>query len=489
MTDGETENFIGAIVEPEEEEEADAPPTPQPRRQRRARNPGSDHDHSRGMGAPPESPFRSRDAEELWGQIVAWLPSQHRLPSDVAIHITRMDPPPSPTVIGYPIDGGAVSGSETMSAADAFLRYFISYYHMPTVPAGAAGARYRVTFTWKVKNSTIAVGYLNLPDKVTTMNMLNAQNRAAQAAAVEPDQGMGMPVQYGRRSAPAVEAAQHYAPPPSYGYPPPGMGYPPPGYGPQQPDPMAIAGMMQDAWREGLAAAREGRPPMMPPMPQAPPPMSEDAIVAKVIMALQKLGVGNGPSGAAAPAVAAPLPPVAPAARETVGGLTGMVEKMVGGILENVVKSVGQNVERSIKSGLGMGAPPPAEEAPSETPPAAVAEAEKSELPWEVMPVGVNWGNGSPINYVKNKETGDFDLAGFAMANPVMGEKAADIVSGLAGAVQTAITTWATKNAQMAQRPAPPQMAPAPATPQVVAATPSGAVDATPPQGGGWQAP
>src|ERR1700758_5041506 len=97
----------------------------------------------------------------------------------------------------------------------------------------------------------IAQAYLTLPDKVTTQNLIAAGDRATQSQQAEPTpMGMGRSQAYQPQPPPQSFAA------PGYGY------YPPPPAAQQGMDPTAMMSFMQEAWREAVNAAREGRQPI-----------------------------------------------------------------------------------------------------------------------------------------------------------------------------------------------------------------------------------
>jgi hypothetical protein len=430
-----------------------------------------------GAGAPARFQRESNEADNVWSEIISWLPSAGLTPYDVYMQIKRVDPPPpggGSVPVGR-IPGQSVMGGDGEPPGPAFIDWMIRYIHLPTM---VGPAKYDVEFRRTSNGDTIAVARESLPDRQTCLAMLGAEEQARLAGG--GGQGMGVPP----RAAPPAPAPQAgftgFAPAPQNGWPPPPPGYfgAPPA-GPQVPPEMWQ--MMQTMMGEAFQAAREGRQPAMPQMPQpvgAAAPLDRAVLVqevtAGVLVALQKAGIGSQPIQATAP------PPVqaSPGAQSTVSGLAGSVEKMMGGILESVVKTLGANLEKSVKQSMGMGAPPAAEEEAPEV----AAEPEKPEdmLPWQSADTGARWGDGRPVHFAKNKETGDIDPMGLIMTNPVIGEKAMAIATGIGEAVQEAIKKFTSGP-------------PTPGQAQVVKQIPSGAVDATvgqpKPDNGGWGAP
>jgi hypothetical protein len=421
-----------------------------------------------GVGAP-HFQRESDEADNVWNELNVWLPSAGLTPHSVYVQVKRITPP-APGGGPFPIGrfgGEAVVASENEGPGSALIDYMIRYIHLPTIQGPAT---YELEFRRKSNGEVITKGRLNLPDRQTSLAMLAADDAAQNAHS---GSGMGavprMPSMPQQQQAPAP-----FYPPlaPTY------FGSPPVPAGPSVPPEMW--GMMQSMMTEAFSAAREGRQPVMqsPPGVAQPPPIDRGALVqevtAGVLVALQKAGIG----GQLIP-TAPPPAQASPGATNTVSGLAGSVEKMMGSILESAVKTLGANLEKSVKQSMGMGAPP-AEE--PETPEVA-AEPEKPEdmLPWQAAATGATWGDGRPVNFAKNKETGNIDPMGLIMTNPVIGEKAMAIATGIGEAVQEAIKKFTTG-------PPPPGQA------QVVKQIPSGAADATvaptkPDPHGGWGAP
>jgi hypothetical protein len=203
--------------------------------------------------------------------------------------------------------------------------------------------------------------------------------------------------------------------------------------------------MFGGMFQEMMSAMREGRQPVMPQPVQAPAgvaaPINEEAlaqrVTASVLMALQKVPGIGAPVAPAAPPAAAPATTPTPAS-----GLGAMVEGMTMRLMENIIKASGENMERSIKSNLGMGAPPTAAAEEQVDEPEAPAKPEDL-LPWQAAPTGANWANGTPVVYAKPKPKDDGSdptltdyLAGFAMNNPAAVEKAMEIAQGLGNALK-----------------------------------------------------
>jgi hypothetical protein len=424
-----------------------------------------------GAGAAPDFQRESSEADSVWNELTAWLPTQGLTPSSVMIQPRRITPPApgGGTTPAGRFGGESVVASDTESPGTALIDYMIRYVQLPSMNLAAT---YELEFRHKSTGVIITKGRMNLPDRQGCLNMLSAE-----AMAQQPTQGMGAvpraqqawqqppqapqapPPPQGR---PWMEAPPHYAYSPSFGAPPAAAGMPPEAWG-----------FMQSMMEQSFAAGREGRQmPMAAAQPAgvAQPPIDRGALVqevtAGVLMALQKAGIGQ--------PVAPPPAPVAPvaAAPTPASGLGAMVEGMTMRLMENIIKASGENMEKSIKQSMGMGAPPAAAEDDAEE----VAAPEKPEdlLPWQAAPTGANWANGTPVVYAKPKPKEDGSdptitdyIAGFAMNNPAALEKAMEIAQGVGNAVKDYLSR------------------PGPGAAQVVRRIPAAAMDA----GVGWLPP
>jgi hypothetical protein len=409
--------------------------------------------------APPHFQRTSDEADIVWSDINIWLRAIGGTPYDVYMQVKRITPP-APGGGKFPVgrfggESAMASGSEAPGAA--FIDHMIRYIHLPTTQGPAT---YEVEFRHRDSGEVVTKGRLDLPDRQTCMNMLNASDAAQNA---NPNPGMGaVPRMPPAPQQPWPQPQWQAAPMPLFWQ--PGYGGPP--QAPSQPSvPPEMWQMMQSMMTEAFAAGREGRQPnpaMMQPPTGTAAPLNEEAlaqrITASVLMSLQKAGIGTQPVAATAP-----TPTPAPAAN----GLGSMLEKMTGSLMENIIKATGASMEKSIKQTMGMGAPPatsPDEE--DETPEAAAVPVKPEDvLPWEGVSTGASWGDNRPVRFAKNKETGNIDAMGILMENPVIGEKAMAIATGLGEALQEGIKKWTSG-------------APPPGQAQVVKQIPQAAVDA-----------
>lgn len=485
-----------------ETEETPEPPAPPKVAKRVGRPP-----KAVGAAAPmPGGKFEragSNEADIVWNQLVEWLPTSNdvglptRSPYDVMMTVKRIHPPaPSGEAqpIGRGFSGSAVMGGPNELPGNSLINFVMKYYHLPTTDQPAS---YDIAFWKKGTGGQITSGRLPMPSGPECRAALRAGEQALQAEGGGP--GLGWPQSQQTPGWPPQQQQPH-------GYPQqqqqPGFpGYPPFGYGapPQGPDPAMAQQLayLSGALNEALAAAREGRQPMIappPPLGAAAPPapaIDEDRIVAKVLMALRGAGIGV-PAPLPAQVVTAPVPAVPP----TANGLGQMVERAMMGMAENLFKTAMGAVEKNIKAGMGVGAPPLEEEEEEETPPAPVVpERPEDIVPWKIAAVGAEWGNKSPVNVAINKETGDIDPLGLAFANPAVAEKLIDTINGLGAALQEGIKKFVSGTAA---RPAPipqqlgmgqPTFAPPAYAPPAFAPPPPSVP--TPPAitGGGWGPP
>jgi hypothetical protein len=227
--------------------------------------------------------------------------------------------------------------------------------------------------------------------------------------------------------------------------------------------------MMELLARVGMGAQQ--------PTVAATPPIDKKAIVtettAAVVETLARLGVIQIPiAGGSQPAAAAGVASPAAAAPKS------SMERAFDRFQEIAATQFFGGVERTFKTMMtGVGAPPPTETPVTETP----EQPEEQKLPWKAMAVpGANWGNGAPVHYAEDSETGGISLQGLVMNNPVLIEKGYEVVSGLAGAAAEALKKFTIPKQQKPQ--AAPQMPSTPASPQIVSEIPTAAADGTPKQ-------
>lgn len=487
-------------LEDTSEEEPEETPKPAPRKSMRPkRGVGNAGALPAAVGVAPgaPAPFRRQasEADAVWNELVAWLPSAGLTPRDIAIQVRRVAPPaPSgePLPIGRAFGGEMVSGNNTEPPGSALVQFVMRYMHMPLTQTPAS---YDLMFMRKATGAQLATGRLALPSAQDCQAMLQAGEQAGLGALGAPPQQM-------------------WQPPPMYPQPPAGMAGQPWGYPVQSgpypqtypsaqfgPAPQGFAGpdqgvmselaAMRGALSEALAAAREGRQPNIPGMtPPAAPTgtggltdLDVDRIAARVAT---MMGAAR-----AVPPPPAPIPTVAAPPPDS--SLEGMMRTAVAGMTKRIFDTALGSVEKSVTRSIGIGGLPGGSEddGDEERPaPAEIIPPEKPEdmVPWKVGDVGANWSNGSPVKIAMNKETGKLDPMGLAFANPAVAEKLIDVANGLGMALQDAIKNFGAKPGVGA----PPQP-----SPHVVHSIPAGAVDATvgasddTPQAipDGWQAP
>lgn len=472
-----------------EEEEAPKPKSPPRRVARRGNGAGVGAPAAVGV-APAGDKFQrsSNEADQVWNEITQWLPSQNLTPYDIAIQVRRVWPPgPSNEAIniGRPFGGEMVGGNQQEPPGSALYQFVMINVHMPTCPSAAS---YDIIFMRKSTGAVIATGRMPLPSAAECRTALQVGN-----AAMAANPGMGspgpQPMYVPLPQAPPAPDRHAYPPPAPPHYPPSTQGF-------GQDAMMQELSYLRGALGEALNAAREGRQPNIPPPAPAgiaaPPEVSEDRIVAKVLMALHQVGVV--PSAPVAPPPPVVAPPVGAAAVPPDSSLEGMLKRSVAGMTERIFQTAMGSVEKSITRSIGIAGLPPQEEEPEEaTPPATVVAPENPEdmMPWKVGDVGSTWANGSPVKVALSKETGGLDLAGLAFANPAVTERLVDVATGLGAALQDLIKRVGTGPAAGVGRPPPPPV------PQIVSQIPSSAIDANPSGGqpggenggGGWQMP
>jgi hypothetical protein len=438
-------------------------------------------------GAPEDSP---REAELLWLWILARLPSEGRSAYDVTIQVLQLDPPASngrAFMVGS-FGGGAIRGSETVDPSQALISYVTDNFHMPRAQSRQS-VTYQIRFIWASNSQQMKRGELTLPprDEITAVRQEEARQRQANGEPVSPyqappmhQQGVGMP--------------QPWPQTPSY--------LPPPPAGSDMTQ--QLFGMIREMWQ----AQSEGRAPRPEAAGMAavpPAPLNEDSIVQKttasVLMALQQAGILTKPAaaGVAAATPAVQPTPVAP----TPNAMTSMMERAINKMFEAAVGEVEKSVKKTI-AGVGKpqddddyyfdddnGGKTPSNASSPQTGVGATPPTPKEDafdLPWSTKPVAdAKWGDGRPVVYAEDKETGGFSWQGALMSNPTVLEKGMEAAQGLAGALTDIVKQVGAKaSAGFAQAPQnpPPQMTPKtvsiPPAATVVTETPAGAVDATP---------
>jgi hypothetical protein len=478
-------------LDDDDDEEPDDEPDPEP--ERVLAPPPKKKKPSKNLGAIPKFVRTSNEADLVWDQLLQWLPGQHLSAYDVSISVKRIQPPHpdgGPMPMGRSFGGEAVQGGDTETPGSALIQYILQHMHLAS--GDQRPATYDVYFMRKTNGAGLATGRLNLPEATVAINLLQAADRT---------QALGAPY----RPPPAgggQGGGYHQPQPPPQHQPPPY--YSQPGYGaPPTPHAMtaefAELGYLRGALNEALAAAREGRQPVIPPPPGvAAPGMSDhdvDRIAAKVALMMGAGARPAEPSPATKPATVA-----APPAQPDAGSFEGLIRRSITGLAENVFKAAMGSAEKSIKQNMGLGGLP--DDEPDEIPaPAAVVAPEDpaNAVPWTVHPVGATWQDGRPMQVALTKDDDrSIDYLHTALfANPILAEKATEVISGAVASLADAAKAFmASRTPGVAGAPPQPQA-------QVVQRIPLGARDAgggaggggengapVPPVApGGWQAP
>jgi hypothetical protein len=453
---------------------------------------------SKGVGAAPAAPSgkfvkEGNDADQIWNDLVQWLPTQNMSPYDVSIQIKRLSPPApgggGALPMGPAFGGEQVAGNENETPGGALIQFVTRYIHLQTTEAPAV---YDIHFARKATGKDIVVGKLSLGSANDCRNLIFGSQQAFQGAGsvprFQPPPAQVWPQQspqmFPQPQQPAPQAPQ---PPQQYYHPPqpPGYGAPPPTQPGVPPEMMQMFGTMMN---ELLASAREGRQPQMPHPGVANPnggltDVDVDRIAAKVAF---MMGAGQ-PRPTTPPAPAAPPPTVAapPSTTSPVDDMTGFAKSLFNDMMRMSLEAVSSNMKKGIQQTLtGVGGVPQVEETDE---PAEIVPPENPQdaVPWTVADVGSTWANGSPVKIAISKETGGIDYTGVLFGNPAIAEKAMDLINGLGQAAQEFMKA----RSGVAGPPNPAA--------QVVREIPAGAVDAgfngvpMPPNGppSGWQAP
>jgi hypothetical protein len=404
------------------------PPPPAPKKPRgrpRTREP-------RGVASPPPAavprqhgdPWASRDVESLWPEILTWAKAQGHSPYDIDIRVKQTSP--NEMIVGEPFNGASVQGNEGKSASAQIVEKITNEYH---IPSGVNGpATYSVQFFWRVNSMSIKWGVLRLasPEQILSIRR-NQQAAGAQHGPPPPGYGAPPPPPYYQPQSPY---GPHGPPQPPQGYYPP---YPTSGFGAPPPAPAEPArGRDREAYLEGvldevLRAQREGRQAVIPPPPVAETP-SVDSIALRVVEMLRPHLPGFG-----AVAAVATVPPPVPLV--VASPVQSTMEQITSSLMQGVLKKVGDSISSAIR-GEGLGALPGTPE------PAVVAEVvdPSGDLPFTTIPIPESkWNDGRPVNFTRNKETGNIDYGASLMANPILLEKIGDAAAGLIGSVSEVV--------------------------------------------------
>jgi hypothetical protein len=423
-----------------------------------------------GIGAAPEAPTKfvkvGNDADQIWNDLVQWLPSQSLSPYDISIQVKRLSPPApgggGALPMGPAFGGEQVAGNDNETPGSALIQFITRYIHLQTTEAPAT---YDVHFARKATGKDVVVGKLGLGSANDCRNLIYGSQQAFQGAGsvprFQPPAWSTAPMQPPTQQVPQPPPQQFYHPP----QPPPGYGALPsqqPGVPPQM---MEMFGTMMN---ELLASAREGRQPQMPQHGVANPSggltdLDVDRIAAKVAF---MMGAGQ-PRPPVATVAAPPTPPAATPTPNPMDDITGFAMAAVKDMMRMSMEAVSASVKTRVTQTVGgLGAVPQAEE--TDEPAEIVApEDPKDAVPWTVADVGSSWANGSPVKIAISKETGNIDPMGVLFGNPAIAEKAMEVFNGLGQAAQEFM-----KSRSVGAGAPPQQQA------QVVREIPAGAVDA-----------
>jgi hypothetical protein len=417
-----------------------------------------------------------READMLWAALLnGKLQREGKTPWDVRIQVLQMDPPlvqGDGFMVGPPINGGNVAGTDETPASLALVDYVINYYHLPRA-AGRGSVKYQLRFIWAQTSANFARGDLILPGAGEIHQLRQA---AASRGGTTPPP---------------------YAPPPMQAPPPPGFAAPPPSAYPSPPWPSypppsssdtgPMWAMMQEMFRASMERrAPEITPAMMAAMsspgvaaPPQSPPLTKADVASAVVETLATLGFIKPPGAADVKTVAQPpAQPPPPAPRDK---MAAVFERVIDTAMTQFIGGVEKSIKQTI---TGIGAPPQEEEEPEEVVPPAPPDDGK---PWKSIKVSdAKWSNGSQIVYTPSKESDEFftkeGIQGFLMENPIFAEKGMELVQNLGQAAAEALKRVAAPSAAGVGGQPPRQIPPTYAQPQVqvVDTTPPGAADATP---------
>jgi hypothetical protein len=443
MPHEDTANFNLEDIDDNDEEvdERDETSTPEapaavklPKHSRRPRKTNNGA-HAVGMGAQPQPAWKYQEADLLWPEVLESLRRSGLSPHDFVCRISKL---PEKQHL-YTLECADLTGeAEGKAPGDALIDRVTDYVHLRWTQSPQ---RYDIAFVQKVGAKIYARGILSLPSGGEIMAIRSAKVQLDQSKPL----GMGMP--------PPAMPPMHVpapVPPPSYTPPYAGVGAPPMA---SASDEVAFLRRQLEAKeqqaeamrQEVLTAAREGRQPNIAVAAQP-----EDRIARLERLVERLIETRAAPVGVGAP----PPPPAAPSemAAQTADGVNSF-EGMIGNF---------RRVKAAMKQARELFAEyddDEEEEEPEKKPDPVVAAPAKPEdtLPWNNAEVpGAKWGNGSSVQFARNKETGDIDWTGLAMSNPHIAEKIVDMANrlgeGILGAAQ-----------RFAQSKLPPGVAGAPA--------------------------
>lgn len=419
--------------------------------------------HKGRMGEVPQTPFKNRDAIQLWPEILARLTALKKSAYELDVRAMIVEPPPWQQV-GETFPASSVLGDASRSPGDALSTYILDYVHIPwSRTHGGAPAKYQIQFIWRVNGQLFGRGDIRCPD----LKELAAMRQSS----------------YERHN---MAPSPHYVPPaaPQQGAPPQGAppaqqwGYPPAGFGAPAPATDEVTQMREELRRlreengyqrgvldEVLRSHREARaaglagfgaPPVAAPAPPAAPMTAVD--VARIVVETM-----DARDKAAAAARAGATPPQS--LNDVVNTYVNDAGVLVRGIRN--LRGLGKTLETVLAE--------PATDAGA----AEVLDGPPDDgLGFQVADVGedVKWKDGRQVKIAIDKSTGKIDWMGVALANPVVGEKILDSINDLAGGVQKLLRVIGQQQAVGVGQA------------EVVSETPEDAKDGNPkPEGeGGW---
>ena len=382
------------IPDDEDDDEPELPVAPEPKPEPTIAAPV--RAASPGRGGKRVARWTTRDAEDLWPEILSRLPGLKKTPSDIDIRVSRIDP--APKVYLQTIRGNIISGGATENPRDALVRA-VNQIHVST-SANGGPARYELLFCWRVGSAIYGRGEIDRPSVAEIMTLRG------------PPQG-----QYGQ--SPGYGYPQHYeAPPPAAApapqAPPAPQWSPPPFY--------------------GFGAA-----------PQAPPgPDPRDGVISQLLDYMKRMGVAPPPTIAAPPPVAhQDAPPAwASSLMTEVAALRGMVMggAGLGQPASNPVQTMRAKLAakreeldslrdmKDLNDQLTAFFSPPAQDGTVGAPPETMASPE-DDLPYQLVEVAGADPTALVQRYARDKKTGDIAWKETALNNPRLAEEALKLAS------------------------------------------------------------
>jgi hypothetical protein len=397
--------------------------------------------------------WKSRDADELWGEVLEWLEREGISVYEVSVQVIRLVPPPKQQV-GAQFDAQLIKPDGRESPSDKLVEFVKKYYHLPIA---TGPIHYEIRFIRKRTSKTLAFGDLQLGDPQEELALRQAQMH---------QQRLGRPPMGGFVEGPPPQFPDENFLPPAprtYGGAPPGFGNPylQPPQAPQGESYEVQRLREQLARAEGNAqrlesqnsemfqAYREGRPlPDPTRVPGSPPNAAE--IAAGVVQALIAAGVIAKPAAVgvgAAPVAAAPAaPPPVDQVAQAQAGISNLRSLFA---VAKELKGLGGMFGTVFGGGDASGGD-------------AIA-AEPVDTAEEALPFSLNalpdtkWGNGTPVNIPVNRATGEveWDPKVILMSNPKLAE---DII-GVGNRIAETVMSYARSVPQVEAAPTQTQQA------------------------------